>query len=340
MLVTRALLALGATGVLVVVPGVAAAAEAGAPADKVAICHANAADNKPYVLNTPAKDGDVSGHAEHTGPVWNPTLKAEHDWWGDIIPPFDYVEDGVTLHFDGLNWDANGQAWFANACRVPITATLDKTNDADGDGEFSDDETSAEVGAPVSFSVTVTNTSIVPAVVLGLTDTVAGATVAFTPVPDPVGTSLAPGASTTFVFTVADYTPADGAAKVNTFTALLASADDATNSGNGSDTSTVRTDLLDEGGTTGETTGGTTGGTTTGGTTGGDGGGGGETTGGDGGGVAGGDVELTPEQPFTGGGGGVTLPQTGADLWSLFALALLLISGGSWVALAPSPVRR
>jgi uncharacterized repeat protein (TIGR01451 family) len=241
---TRHLLAFVATGALVAVPGVTAAyAQGGDSNDKQTICHATSSDTNPYVVNTPNKNGDVDGHADHTGPVWNPTLKAEHDWWGDIIPAFDYNEDGQTAHFAGLNWDANGQAWFANDCRVPITAAVDKTNDADGDGTFSDDETTDAVGAAVPFTVTVTNTSVVPAVVVGVSDSVSGDPVTFTATPDPVGTTLAAGASTTFTFTVAGYTPADGASTTNTFTVNLAATDDATNTGSASDTSTVRTVL-------------------------------------------------------------------------------------------------
>jgi uncharacterized repeat protein (TIGR01451 family)/LPXTG-motif cell wall-anchored protein len=238
------LLALAAAGALVGVPGATAAHAAGGDSNgKQTICHATSSDTNPYVINTPNKNGDVDGHADHTGPVWNPSLKDGHVWWGDIIPPFDYNEDGQTLHFDGLNWDADGQAWFANDCRVPITATLDKTNDADGDDGFTDDETTDAAGVDVPFSVTVTNTSAVPAVVVSVSDAVSGAPVAFTPTPDPVGTTLAPGASVTLTFTVPGYSPADGASTTNTFTASLAAVDDATNTGSASDTSTVRTVL-------------------------------------------------------------------------------------------------
>jgi hypothetical protein len=80
--------------------------------DKVQICHATNSDNNPYVIETPDANGDVSGHAGHTGPIWNATLKDQHISWGDIIPPFDF--DGG--HFPGLNWDAYGQATFANDC--------------------------------------------------------------------------------------------------------------------------------------------------------------------------------------------------------------------------------
>jgi hypothetical protein len=81
---------------------------------KVKICHATAAYNNPYVVNNPAADGDVSGHAGHTGPIFYPEIT---ETWGDIIPPFTY--DGGS--FPGLNWDADGQAIYENGCNLPDT---------------------------------------------------------------------------------------------------------------------------------------------------------------------------------------------------------------------------
>ena len=72
--------------------------------DKVTICHADSDNKKPYVVITPAADGNVSGHADHTGPVWSAGLKADHIDWGDIIPPFYYDngDDGISF-YPGLN---------------------------------------------------------------------------------------------------------------------------------------------------------------------------------------------------------------------------------------------
>ena len=81
--------------------------------DKVTICHRTNANTNPYVINEPAAEGDVEGHADHTGPVWNETLKAQHIKWGDIIPPFTF--DGGF--FPGLNWDAEGEAIYRNDCQ-------------------------------------------------------------------------------------------------------------------------------------------------------------------------------------------------------------------------------
>jgi uncharacterized repeat protein (TIGR01451 family) len=238
----RRLLAVASVAALVVVPG-ASAAFAGDqnPGENILICHATNADGNAYVINTPNKNGTVDGHASDSGPVWTPALKDLKIAWGDIIPPFDYNEDDQTEHFAGLNWDANGQAWYANSCVVPITAAVDKTNDANADAAFTDDETTTVPGTAVTFKVTVTNTSVVPAVVTGLVDRVSGNPVAFTPSPNPVGTTLAAGAATTFTFSLAGYSPADGASIINTLTATLADADDPENTGTASDTSTVRT---------------------------------------------------------------------------------------------------
>jgi hypothetical protein len=83
--------------------------------DKVTICHATDATSNPYVQETPNASGDVSGHDDHNGPVWNSTMTNKDDW-GDIIPPFDYLDGGVVKHYSGKNWDA-GQAIWDNGCK-------------------------------------------------------------------------------------------------------------------------------------------------------------------------------------------------------------------------------
>jgi hypothetical protein len=113
--------ALGSAVALAVmsVPGVGLAASKGNSNDKQTICHATNSDTNPYVVITPNKNGDLDGHAKHTGPIWTPALKDQHISWGDIIPPFDYNDHGTPAHFNGLNWTATGQAWFANGCKAP-----------------------------------------------------------------------------------------------------------------------------------------------------------------------------------------------------------------------------
>lgn len=89
--------------------------------DRVTICHSTGADMNPYVSNQPDKSADVGGHAAHTGPIW-PSKDASGNW-GDIIPPFDYDDGGVTKHYPGSNWTAEGQAIFNNGCGIPTTVT-------------------------------------------------------------------------------------------------------------------------------------------------------------------------------------------------------------------------
>jgi hypothetical protein len=104
------------------VPGIALATPGdnnGNKNDKQTICHATNSNTNPYVVITPNKDGDVDGHAKHTGPIWAADLKAQHISWGDIIPPFDYNDHGTDAHYPGQNWTAEGQAWFNNGCAAP-----------------------------------------------------------------------------------------------------------------------------------------------------------------------------------------------------------------------------
>jgi hypothetical protein len=79
--------------------------------DTITICHATGSDSNPYVTNNPSKDGDVSGHADHTGPIWFDGIDED---WGDIIPPFEFPGGS----FPGLNWP-EGQAILNNNCNIP-----------------------------------------------------------------------------------------------------------------------------------------------------------------------------------------------------------------------------
>ncbi len=111
--VTKRTLAVAvAAGGLVSSAGLAAAALNQDPdvplvrgATKVTICHATSSDNNPYVQLNVDDDSIVKqGHGDHPD---------------DIIPPFDYVEDGVTKHYPGLNWDDKGQPIWKNGCEIP-----------------------------------------------------------------------------------------------------------------------------------------------------------------------------------------------------------------------------
>jgi len=112
----RAALALG-VAVLAASAGLAAAAlnQAGPvypivrDPTKVWLCHATASETNPYVQVWVDDDSIVKeGHGDHPE---------------DIIPPFDYVEGGVTKHYPGKNWDAAGIAIWRNGCNVPRPPT-------------------------------------------------------------------------------------------------------------------------------------------------------------------------------------------------------------------------
>ena len=77
------------------------------PGLNISICHATGNPGHWVTLAANA-NGTVSGHAGHQD-------------GRDIIQPFSYMHDGVTSSFPGQNWDAEGQAIFANGCADPYT---------------------------------------------------------------------------------------------------------------------------------------------------------------------------------------------------------------------------
>ena len=97
------------------------------PVHKVGICHQTASHTNPYVIlnvdeasvngNTGDDRGQGDHNAEHEGPVWYEGIEGE---WGDIIPPF--YDDGSPGSWPSRNWDAAGQAIFANGCEIPAEA--------------------------------------------------------------------------------------------------------------------------------------------------------------------------------------------------------------------------
>lgn len=89
-----------------------------APDHKVTICHRTDSNTNPYVRITVdiASSGYLKeGHDSHNGPVWDPTLKAQHIKWGDIIPPYTYG----TFTYPGKNWTEAGIAIYQNGCAIP-----------------------------------------------------------------------------------------------------------------------------------------------------------------------------------------------------------------------------
>jgi hypothetical protein len=92
----------------------------------VTICHRTNSDTNPYVEISPAVSGVLNGHADQHNDlfVWTPTLKAQHQKWGDIIPAFDF---GPGQQFSGLNLTTlggpngttTGAAILANHCVIP-----------------------------------------------------------------------------------------------------------------------------------------------------------------------------------------------------------------------------
>jgi len=124
----------------------------------------------------------------------------------------------------------------------PLAVTVAKTNDANGDGTFTDDETGA-TGDDVNFRAVITNNSAVAVVINSISDVWPGAS-AITPdcAAQVVGITLAAnGGSVTCDFTVTDYVPSSGdGAKVNTVTVEVCEDGHADNCDTPHDTTTVR----------------------------------------------------------------------------------------------------
>lgn len=111
--------------------------------EKVTICHRTNALTNPYVTITIDPDAILNekGHGpqntEHnrgTGifdPDFNYPSNAKD--WQDIIPPFDYTEDGVAKSFPGFNWTELGQAIWEADCdgytRLDATTTTSGGDD-------------------------------------------------------------------------------------------------------------------------------------------------------------------------------------------------------------------
>lgn len=163
--------ALGALSVVALVGSslaIGATSASGDPSANVTICHRTNSNTNPYVkitVDESAVDGvGGSDHlGQHTGPVWDPTLKADHIKWGDIIPPFDMNGDPRPDPSLIANWP-EGQDIFENGCKpveppAPELVDLSVAKEVvgtvpDGVADFTaqvtcDDGTSVEVTLPV-----------------------------------------------------------------------------------------------------------------------------------------------------------------------------------------------
>lgn len=145
--------------------GVLVATATQPPDHKVTICHRNDNDKDPYVVETVdiASSGYLqAGHNDHTGPIWAPGMKAEHDKWGDIIPPYTYTkDDGSVFTYDGLNWSSRGEAIYDNGCKIPLTPTQTTTTVFDASTNAAWSGTEQELAAAYDTAV-VAHSSAIP----------------------------------------------------------------------------------------------------------------------------------------------------------------------------------
>ena len=119
--------------------------EPGEVVDKVEICHRTDSYRNPYRDIEPSIDsilgsnnGQDGHYEEHQGPIFFPDIP-KHTEWGDIIPPFSYLDDEDEVQsFPGYNWDAQGQAIYAADCAFAVpNPTFEYTIDACVDGDLS-----------------------------------------------------------------------------------------------------------------------------------------------------------------------------------------------------------
>jgi len=117
------------TGLALTLGALAPPASAGVEQlDDLAICHRTNSNANPYVLITPdqsGQDGGADHFGEHTGPLWNPDLKASKVEWGDVIPPLG--DRPASQAYQELGEGA--EAFIANGCETEDVPTFDVTLD-------------------------------------------------------------------------------------------------------------------------------------------------------------------------------------------------------------------
>jgi hypothetical protein len=186
--IVGALLTLSSAGAIF-----AANSAVSAVAGKLTICHRTNSNTNPYVEITPSINGVINGHEGHTGPIWDPTLKAQHIKWGDIIPPF--------TGFAGQNWTAEGQQILANGCDIPNTVVPVDPTVTQSVCNSDHNATVPEVDLPTTPGI---NYSIAPDPVAGGVSVVTAAAITpanwFTP-PPPTGWAFVDLDTETFTIT-------------------------------------------------------------------------------------------------------------------------------------------
>jgi hypothetical protein len=113
-----------AAGTVMVLSALGSGASA-TPDASVTLCHATASTTNPYIVITVNADSiqtqifGNNGHATHVGPIFDPNGGKNQPTWGDIIPPFTYVQAGSNqeIQYAGLNWPA-GEPILDNGCQL------------------------------------------------------------------------------------------------------------------------------------------------------------------------------------------------------------------------------
>ena len=200
--------------------------------------------------------GNEADHfGEHKGPLASSLevaqdLKDDKIEWGDIIPDVD--DDGNAMPHSGLNWTSAGQAMWSAECAFvtpppttpppttpppttpppttpppttpppttpppTVSVLIEKTNDANEDGIYSNNEQSKNDGLDVNFKLVITNTSDFAVEIQNLTDSFGQTTVDLlvAKCAGLAGVTLDPDESVTCTFTLNNYSPAQGTAIVN-----------------------------------------------------------------------------------------------------------------------------